>query len=84
VNKPIVRLVPVTAGYQPMSAKSLVGSFEISALPSNTALIYVLGDDGVDVPWLPGEFHSFVGINLHDLIVKGTPGDALTVIGGTG
>jgi len=83
MNSIVMRRIVVTAEYQPLSASRLVGSFEVSAVPSNAGSILFRGDDGSDVPWVPGEFHGFCSIDLARLFVKGTPGDAVTVIGGT-
>jgi len=80
----LMRKVVVTAVYQPLSAKSReVVSVEVSTPPTNTGPVYFRGDDGTDVPWVPGEYHAFLRINLADLQVKGTPGDVVTLVGGT-
>ena len=83
MNNVIMREVDVTASYQPLVAGSLVGSVTISCPPSNTADVLFKGDDGSDVPWLPGEWHDLVRVNLAGIEVKGTPGDVVTVVGGT-
>jgi hypothetical protein len=83
VNSTIMRRIPVTADYQPLSAVPLVGSFEISAVPTNAATVFFQGDDGSDVPWVPGEYHAVYRVDLSRILVKGTPGDQVTVIGGT-
>jgi hypothetical protein len=62
---------------------SLVGSVTISSPPTNAAVVYFLGDDGSDVPWVPGEWHSFRSIDLAAVRVKGTAGDVVTINGGT-
>jgi hypothetical protein len=83
VNSTIMRRIPVTADYQPLSAVALVGSFEISAVPTNAASVFFQGDDGSDVPWMPGEYHAVYRVDLSRILAKGTPGDQVTVIGGT-
>lgn len=84
MNNVIMRRVEVTADYRPLSAKSReVVSAEISTPPTNTSPVFFRGDDGADVPWVPGEYHSFTRINLADIKIKGAPGDVVTVIGGT-
>jgi len=52
-------------------------------VPTNAGSVLFRGDDGSDVPWVAGEFHHLVSIDLARLFVKGTPGDAVTVVGGT-
>jgi len=83
MNSIIMRRIVVTAEYQPLSAARLVGSFEVSAVPTNAESVLFRGDDGSDVPWVSGEFHHLESIDLACLFVKGTPGDAVTVVGGT-
>ena len=38
---------------------------------------------GEPVPWVAGEWHDFWSVNLNEIVIKGTPGDVVTVIGGT-
>jgi hypothetical protein len=78
-----LRQVAVGANYAPLSSVSLVGSFTISCPPTNAANVFFKGDDGSDVPWLPGEWHSLVGVNLADIQVKGTVGDTVSLVGGS-
>ena len=83
MNNNIMRKVAVGQDYQPLTPNDLVASVEISTPPTNSGVVYFLGDDGSDVPWLPGEFHRFQRINLAEIKVRGTDGDIVTVIGGT-
>jgi hypothetical protein len=83
MNSMIMRRIEVTADYRPLSDASLVGSFEISSVPTNAASVFFQGDDGSDVPWVPGEYHAVYRVDLSRILVKGTPGDQVTVIGGT-
>jgi hypothetical protein len=79
----IMRQIAVTAQYQPLASQPLVGSVTISAPPSNAQNVLFLGDDGSDVPWVPGEWHDFQRVDLSKIRVKGTAGDTITIIGGT-
>lgn len=83
MNRTIMRKVIVSADYRPLATRSLVGSFEISAVPSNAGTVFFRGDDGGDVPWVPSEYHAFQEVDLGAIFAKGTPGDVVTVIGGT-
>jgi hypothetical protein len=83
MNSTIMRRIEVMADYRPLSETPLVGSFEISAVPTNAATVFFQGDDGSDVPWMPGEYHAVYRVDLSRILVKGTPGDQVTVIGGT-
>jgi len=84
MNNVIMRKIIVTSEYQPLSSKKgEVASVEISASPNNTGVVFFRGDDGSDVSWLPGEYHSLNRVNISELFLKGTPGDVVTIIGGT-
>jgi hypothetical protein len=83
MNSVIMRKITVTTVYTPLVASKLIGSVTISCLPTNTGNVLFKGDDGLDVPWLPGEWHEFESVNLADIKIKGNAGDALTVVGGT-
>ena len=84
--KNIVMLcVEVSEEYQPLSKQSLVASVDINASPTNAGPVYFRGTDGKDVPWasIKGEWHFFSRVDLSEIFVKGTPGDVVTVVGGT-
>ena len=83
MNNTIMRKIDVTADYAPLSSESLVGSVTISCLPTNAGDVYFKGDDGSDVPWKPGQWIDFQRVDLSEIKVKGTPGDVVTVIGGS-
>ncbi len=83
MNNVLMRKIVVTPAYQPLVAQPLIVTVEISALPSNAAPVFFRGDDGSDVPWIAGEYHTLKSIDLAGLQIKGTPGDAITIIGGT-
>jgi hypothetical protein len=83
MNNVVMRKINVTGSYQPLVTTTLVASVTISALPTNSGPVYFRGDDGLDVPWLPGEWHEFQAVNLAEIRVKGAVGDAVTVVGGT-
>jgi hypothetical protein len=83
MNNVIMRTLVLTGDYQPLAAQRVVGSFTISAPPSNADDAIFLGDEGANVPWVPGEWHEFNRVNLAEIKVKGTPGDIVTVVGGT-
>lgn len=83
MNNVIMRKIAVTPVYTPLVVSKLIGSVTISTPPTNSGQVQFRGDDGLDVPWVPGEWHEFVAVNLADIKVKGTPGDVVTVVGGT-
>ncbi len=79
----IMRHVVVTADYAALSSVPLVASVSISCPPTNGGVVYFRGDDGSDVPWQPGEWHTLRSVNLAEVLVKGMPGDVVTVVGGS-
>ena len=83
MNNVIMRRVLVTDTYQPLSNSKVVASVTLACLPTNKKETYFRGDDGSDVPWVPGEYHDFWSVNLNEIVIKGTPGDVVTIIGGT-
>ena len=83
MNNVVMRKITVTGDYQPLVSASLVASVTISTPPTNVGNVLFKGDDGSDVPWVPGEWHEFRSIELASIQVKGTPGDLVTVVGGT-
>ena len=83
MNNLIARKIDLTASYQPLASQRTVVTVTLSAPPTNAQTVYVLGDTGQDVPLIPGEWHLLHHVNLADIAVKGTPGDIVTVIGGT-
>ena len=79
----VMRKITVTGEYQPLVSSSLVASVTISTPPANGGNVLFKGDDGSDVPWVAGEWHQFRSIDLAGIEVKGTPGDVVTVVGGS-
>lgn len=83
MNNVVMRKIVVTAQYQPLAAQELVVTVEVSTPPTNVGPVFFKGDDGSDVPWVPGEYHELKRVNLAGLQVKGTAGDLVTLVGGT-
>ena len=83
MNSILMRKIDVTGSYAPLAADRTVVTVTISCPPGNVAVVYFEGDDGSDVPWIAGEWHTLVGVNLADIQVKGTVGDCVTLVGGS-
>ncbi len=89
-NNVVMRQINVTTQWQPLSATSVIGTFTISAPPSNTAnvLFRTKSEPAQEVTWVPSEFHTFTRIDLASIEVKsasgGGGGDKVTVNGGSG
>ena len=83
MNSRIIRTVTVTANYVALAAGRTAFTGEIGCPPANAGVVNFLGDDGADVAWIAGEFHSFKNVDLSVFQIKGTPGDKVT-INGTG
>ena len=78
-----MRKIDVTENYAPLASEKTVLTVTISAPPTNTGNVLFKADDDSDVPWTPGQWQDFCSIDLAELQVKGTPGDVITIIGGT-
>ena len=83
MNNVIMRKIDVTANYQPLADERTVLSGTISTPPGNSANVTFKAEGGNEVEWIPGEWHDFRSIDLAEIEVKGTPGDEVTVVGGT-
>ncbi|NLF29325.1 MAG: hypothetical protein GX591_00390 [Planctomycetes bacterium] len=83
MNNTIIRLIDVTADYQPLVADRLVATITISCPSDNAGAVIFRGDDGSDVPWRAGEWHTLHRVDLSAIQIKGTVGDTVTVVGGT-
>ena len=56
-----------------------LATLEVTCSPTNAAPVYFEGDDLSDVPWQPGECHTFHDIDTRDLRWKGTSGDKVII-----
>lgn len=84
MNNIVMRTITLTADWQPFTEKDCeVATVDVQASPTNAGPATFLGDTGQEVAWVPGEYHTLARINLADLRVKGTPGDTVTIIGGS-
>lgn len=84
MNNVILRTIPLTVDFQPLSAQEVeVASVDVTCPPGNHGNAIFQGDDGSEVAWIPGEYHTFLRVNLAAVRVRGTPGDVLTLVGGT-
>jgi hypothetical protein len=85
MNNVIMRKIVLTASWQPLSATSLVGSVTVSTPPTNaaTVLFRAAGEPAHELPWVPGQWIDLRKVDLASIEVRGTPGDLVTVMGGT-
>jgi len=84
VNNVVLRTIPLTAEFQPLSPRDCeVASVDVTAPPGNQGAVIFQGDDGSTVTWIPGEYHTFLRVDLAEIRARGTPGDVLTLVGGT-
>lgn len=83
MNNFVCRKFTVSEVYQPLVTTPLVATVTLSTPPSNTGIVYFLGDDGSDVPWVAGEFHELRRVDLSKVKAKGTAGNLVTIVGGT-
>ena len=83
MNNVVMFRVVLSGEYRPLTEHSLVATVDVSVPPSNVGPALFLGADGQEVSWIAGEWHSLVRVDLSEIRVKGTPGDIVTVVGGT-
>ena len=83
MNNAVMFTFEVSEEYRPLSEKPLVASVDISAPPGNSDSVLFRGMDGTDVIWIRGEWHTMIRVDLSTIYVKGTPGDVVSVVGGT-
>ncbi len=83
MNNFIMRKIVVNGAYQRISSTQLIATVTISCPPNNTGAVNFKGDNGLDVPWIPGEWHEFKNVDLNTIQVKGNTNDVVTVVGGT-
>jgi len=81
-NKAITRSVAVTAVYAPLAAAHDVATVEISTPAGNAGYVTFKDAAGSEMPWEPGEFHRFKGVDLNTIEIKGTVGDTVSIVGG--
>jgi hypothetical protein len=80
-NRVIAISVTLASGYAALSATALVADVEITSISTN-ADAYILGSDGTThVIWKAGQTHTFVGVDLASIQMKGTAGNVVTIIG---
>ena len=83
MNNTVMRQIVVTGSYQPLVVSKLVATVTISCPPGNQGNVDFRGDDGSDVPWAPGEWHTLKRVDLAAIQIRGTANDTVTVVGGT-
>ncbi len=84
MNNVVLRTIPLTADFRPLSSLAVeVATVDVTAPPSNQGPVTFDGGDGGSVAWIPGEYHTLVRVNLGAIRARGTPGDVLTLVGGT-
>lgn len=81
MNQVIMRKKTVATTYEPISETPIFGTFDISTALENSAAVNFRNDLGEDIPWAPGEFHTFSHVDLSKIFVKGAEGDVVTAIG---
>jgi hypothetical protein len=83
MNNILMRQIVVGEDYQSLASQQTVVTVTVSAPPTNLGNVVFKGDDGGEVPWVPGEWHTFQSVDLAQIEVKGLAGDKVTVVGGT-
>jgi len=82
-NNVILRVMELTETFRPLADRPLIGTVTISAPPSNSGPVFLRAGPGEEAYLINGEHHLMHRIDLFSLAARGTPGDVLTIIGGT-
>ena len=83
-NNLILRRIEVTTEWTPLSPVPLVGTVHVSAPPSNAGTVSIRAGAGEQIDFIPSEFHQFIRVSLDQIEVRSdTPGNVLTIVGGT-
>ena len=82
-NNVILRVVEMTGEFKPLSGIPLTATVTISAPPSNSGPVFLRAGPGEEAWVVNGECHLFQRIELSSVEARGTPGDVLTIIGGS-
>ena len=80
MNNTYMDIVDVTATLAALASEQTIFTGEISTPPTNGSNVVFVGDNGVEVPWVPGEFHQFKNVDLSQIQIKGTVGDKVIII----
>jgi len=81
-NNVFMKQIAVTATPQPLGDRS-VFTVDVSCPPTNSAPVYFRANGGDEVPWIASEWHRLERIRLSEITVRGTPGDVVSIVGGT-
>lgn len=81
-NGILLRQITVTATFQPLGGNE-VFTVDVSCPPTNSGPVYFKTGTGPEIPWCSSEWHRLVRIKLKDVSVRGTPGDVVSLVGGT-
>ena len=81
-NGVFMRQITLTGVHQPLGGNE-VYTVDISCPPTNTGPAFFKAGAGSEVGWLPSEWHHCRRIRLSDITVRGTPGDVVSIVGGT-
>lgn len=81
-NNIIMRQPILTGSAQPLGGNE-VFTVDVSCPPGNSGPVYFQTGSSEEIPWVSGEWHRLEHVRLSDIFVRGTPGDRLSIIGGT-
>ncbi len=81
-NNVFMSQIAVDGTPKPLGERA-VYTVDVSCPPTNSAPVYFRVGDGPEVAWLPSEWHNLRRIRLSEITVRGTPGDVVSIVGGT-
>lgn len=80
--KTYMKTIRVSSSERQLAAARTVGDFEVSCPPSNAGNIAFRAAGGNQTQWIPGESHRLENVDLGTILVAGTDGDVVTIVGG--
>jgi len=83
MNNVLMRKIDGTGAYAALADTQTVITVTISCPPANASNVLFQGDDGSEVAWIPGEYHTLERVDLAAIQAKIAIGDTLTLVGGT-
>lgn len=81
-KQPYMNSVSVPPIVQALASEVTRGRFTVSCPTTNSSVVYFKGEGDIDVPWEPGEWHVLDDVDLSTIIIHGTVGDIVTIVGG--
>lgn len=81
-NNVLMRQIILGEVAQPLGGNE-VFTVDVSCPPGNSGPVYFKAGAEAESPWLPGEYHKLLRVQLSEITVRGAAGDTVSLVGGT-